>query len=320
MHFIESQAEARATFLQAVEDLAPEVLVDLKDSVYPIWEAKKSENRSDPRWRGALEDWAKRWNLIDPWCLEWAERSLPWLNDPEGPRWSPNWYLWIKNSGPAEPFIHLFPPIKIEEEPWRPDERSWKAYKDEVVGQFNKAVKRQKSILLGFKPNDIAVEDESQLPTDSGQRKQYEEGLRLGLLETYHKRVLGRASEMKLPQSRQIQRFYWLAGYQVKAWSVANIVRSSRKRWVQKRSLEKQRTTAAEREKRETSTRRTIDTAIAQLSKKIGLTRREDSKSNFSISAREIEKELISALRKASPRARLTSYYKYAVPQRGFFR
>jgi len=104
MRFVYSQAGARATFLQAVEDLAPTVLIDLRDKVYAIRLADKSAGR---RWRTALEAWAKRWNLNAPWCLEWAERSLGWLSQPEGPRWSPDWYEWIK-TGPfaVEPFIH----------------------------------------------------------------------------------------------------------------------------------------------------------------------------------------------------------------------
>jgi hypothetical protein len=59
----------RAMFLQAVEDLAPEVLVDLKNNVHPIWQQETS-SKSGERWRSSLSAWAERWRLPDPWCLE----------------------------------------------------------------------------------------------------------------------------------------------------------------------------------------------------------------------------------------------------------
>ena len=53
----------RAMFLQAVEDLGPEVLVDLETSVHPIWQEETSSGSGD-RWIPSLKAWSERWRLL----------------------------------------------------------------------------------------------------------------------------------------------------------------------------------------------------------------------------------------------------------------
>jgi hypothetical protein len=156
--------------------------------------------------RRSVEAWSERWNLTDPWCIQWALHTLAWWRyrkDDDPFKGCPSWYWWEEENplGYLPPFVDSYPGFEVRVAAFDPRLQTTKQYEQDVSGSFEAKVTRYRDQL----------------------RANLE-----GYLQ-FAKKEMAAKSVPHPPELRAQKQFYWIAGYQTRGWSEERIAQAENK-------------------------------------------------------------------------------------------
>jgi len=181
----------RQIFLYVVSRVEPAVLGTLRDEVHGVY-LETSRDLDHPDTAGAMRAWAARWNLSEPWVLEYARQTLEawgmtrWKpGEPHPPRRGMrigNWpdrpakeLRWEFGHRVAFPRVEPPQPPPVRVIPWEPTLVRWTDYAAAQREQFDLWLTRYRAIVDRWAAeNDMAPTTRKRSRRDDGPLAHYE--------------------------------------------------------------------------------------------------------------------------------------------------